>query len=166
MSKVKFVENLLFTLISNLTFKIIMPIATEISVGHPSHISVTSYGHPKQNSVTIGMRILLKLKMREKMKFFTIFTMLIVILRSFYIIYAEISCHLIVPLTSNSYIPPHLKPQTLLFLWRERDQNKSQKSFQAEHLDLIWEQSEKFWIWEPFLEKCKHKTLKIASKLI
>ena len=38
--------------------------------------------------------------------------------------------------TSKSSIPPHLKPHTLLFLWRRRDQNKSSKSFQAEHFRL------------------------------
>ena len=32
------------------------------------------------------------------MKFFRLFIMFLVILRSFYIIYVEISCHLIVPL--------------------------------------------------------------------
>ena len=69
----------------------------------PTQISVTSYGHPTLNSVTsnvpptlisvtIGTRILkLKLKMRVKMKFFRLFTMFIVILRSFYIIYFEIN---------------------------------------------------------------------------
>ena len=68
---------------------------------HPTHISVTSHGHPTLISVTIGMRILkLKIKMWVKMKFFRLFTMLILILRSFNIIHVEISCHLIVPLKS------------------------------------------------------------------
>ena len=83
------------------------------SYGHPTHISVTSYGHPTQNSVTsyghptlisvtIGTRILkLKLKMKVKMKFFTIFTMLIMILRSLYTIYVEISFQLIIPLINT-----------------------------------------------------------------
>ena len=75
---------------------------TQISVtsyGPPTQNSVTSYGPPTLISVTIGTRILkLKLKIRVKMKFFRLFTMFIVILRSFYIIYVEISCHLIVPL--------------------------------------------------------------------
>ena len=62
---------------------------------------VTSYGPPTLISVTIGTRILkLKLKIRAKMKFFTILTMFIVILRSFYITYVMISCHLIVPLSN------------------------------------------------------------------
>ena len=73
---------------------------TQISVtsyGAPTQNSVTSYGAPTLISVTIGTRILkLKLKMRVKIKFFRLFTMFIVILRSFYIIYVEISCHLIV----------------------------------------------------------------------
>ena len=87
---------------------------THISVtsyGHPTHISVTCYGHPTQNSVTsyghpslisvtIGTRILkLKLKRRLKIKFFTNFTVLIMILRSFYTIYVEISVHWIIPLS-------------------------------------------------------------------
>ena len=75
---------------------------TQISVtsyGPPTQNSVTSYGPPTLISVTIGTRILkLKFKIRVKMKFFTIFTTLIVILRPFYIIYVEISSHLIVPL--------------------------------------------------------------------
>ena len=79
---------------------------TQISVtsyGPPTQNSVTSYGPPTLISVTIGTRILkLKLKNRAKMKFFTILTMFIVILRSFYIIYVEISCHLIVPLSHLS----------------------------------------------------------------
>ena len=78
---------------------------TQISVtsyGPPTQNSVTSYGPPTLISVTIGTRILkLKLKIRVKIKFFRIFTMFIVILRSFYIIYVEISCHLIVPLTPS-----------------------------------------------------------------
>ena len=49
--------------------------------------------------MTIGTKILkFKLKMRVKMKFFRLFTMFLVILRSFYITYVEMSCHLIVPL--------------------------------------------------------------------
>ena len=79
---------------------------TQISVtsyGPPTQNSVTSYGPPTLISVTIGTRILkLKLKIRVKMKFFTILTMFIVILRSFYIIYVEISFHLTVPLMSDT----------------------------------------------------------------
>ena len=75
---------------------------TQISVtsyGHPTQNSVTSYGPPTLISVTIGTRILkLKLKMKLKMKLFTIFTVFIVILWSFYTIYVEISFHLIIPL--------------------------------------------------------------------
>ena len=37
------------------------------------------------------------------MEFFRLFTMFIMILRSFYIIYVEISCHLIVPLRMMSF---------------------------------------------------------------
>ena len=69
--------------------------------GHPTRIWVTTYGHPTQIWVTIGTRILKKkLEMRVKTKFFIIFTMCIVILRSFYIMYVEISFHLTVPLKS------------------------------------------------------------------
>ena len=66
--------------------------------GHPTLIWVTTYGHPTWIWVTIGMRILKKkLKMRMKTNFFTILTKCTVILRSFYIIYDEISFHLTVP---------------------------------------------------------------------
>ena len=70
--------------------------------GHPTQNSVTSYGPPTLISVTIGTRILkLKLKMWVKMKFFKIFTVFIMNLRSFYNIYIEIGCHLIVPLRAQ-----------------------------------------------------------------
>ena len=103
---------------------------THISVtsyGHPTHISVTSYGHPTQNpvtsygqptliSVTIGTSILkLKLKMKVKMKFFTIFTVFIVILRSFYTIYVEISFNLIVPLNASVELEILIVSSNLIF---------------------------------------------------
>ena len=44
---------------------------------------------------------MVKLKMTVKMRFFTIFAMFIV--RSFYIIFADISCHLIVPLNRGMF---------------------------------------------------------------
>ena len=73
------------------------------SYGPPTQNSVTSYGPPTLISVTIGTRILkLKLKMSVKIKFFTNFTLFIMILRSFNSKYVEISVHLIVPLCWNS----------------------------------------------------------------
>ena len=63
-------------------------------------ISVTSYGHSLRLSVPLIARILKKkIKMRMKMMFFTIFTMLIVILRDFYVIYVKMSLHVTVPLS-------------------------------------------------------------------
>ena len=57
------------------------------------------HGHPTLVSVKIGTRILkIKLKMRMKIKFISIFTMFTLILRPFNTIYVEISFHLIVPL--------------------------------------------------------------------
>ena len=93
---------------------------TQISVtsyGHPTQNSVTSYGPPTLISVTIGTRILkLKLKMWVKIKFFRLFTMFIVILRSFYIIYVEISYHLIVPLRNKGRVRvPQLRPNSNIF---------------------------------------------------
>ena len=73
------------------------------SYGHPLDSSVTSCGHPPRVSVPLIVRILKKkLKMRLKIIFFTIFTMLIVFLRVFHVIYVKISLHETVPLTHVS----------------------------------------------------------------
>ena len=70
------------------------------SYGLPVQISMTSLGLPSLVSMTIGTRIFKKkLKMRTKTNFFIIFTICTVILRSFFIIYDEISFHLAVPLS-------------------------------------------------------------------
>ena len=74
-----------------------------ISYGHPLDSSVTSCGHPLRVSVPLIARILKKkLKMRLKMIFFTIFTMLIKFLRGFHVTYVNISLQVTVPLISNS----------------------------------------------------------------
>ena len=70
------------------------------SYGHTLDSSVTSCGHPPRVSVPLIARILKKkLKMRTKKIFFTIFTMLILFLGVFYIIYVKISLHVTVPLS-------------------------------------------------------------------
>ena len=75
------------------------------SYGHPSQNSVTSYGHLTLISVIISTRILkLKLKIRVKMKLFTIFTVLIRIVGSFYTIYVNMSVHLILPESSRNLL--------------------------------------------------------------
>ena len=69
------------------------------SYGHNLNSSVTSCGPPPRVSVPLIARILKKnLKMRTKTLFFTIFTMLIVFMRVFDVIYVNISLHVTVPL--------------------------------------------------------------------
>ena len=75
------------------------PTISVTSYGHPLDSSVTSCGHPPRVSVPLIARILKKkLKMRLKMIFFTIFTMLIMFLRVFHVTYVKISLHVTVPL--------------------------------------------------------------------
>ena len=61
------------------------------NLGPPDLVSMTSLGDPNLVSVTIGTRIFKKKKFKKglKMIFLKIFTMFIVILRCFYIIYFE-----------------------------------------------------------------------------
>ena len=69
------------------------------SLGLPDLISMTSLGLPNLVSVTIGTRIFKKkFKKGVKTIFLKIFTMFIVILRCFYIIYVEMSRQCRVPL--------------------------------------------------------------------
>ena len=69
------------------------------SYGHNLNSSVTSCGPLLRVSVPLIARILKKnLKMRTKTLFFTIFTMLIVFMRVFDVIYVNISLHVTVPL--------------------------------------------------------------------
>ena len=76
------------------------PAISVTSCGHPLDSSVTSCGHPPGVSVSLIARILkIKLKMRMQMTFLTIFTMLIVLQRVFYLIYVKMSFHVIVPLS-------------------------------------------------------------------
>ena len=78
------------------------PTVSVTGYGHPLDRSMTSFGHPPRVSVPIIARILKKkLKMRVKKIFFTIFTMLILFLGFFYVIYVKISLHVTVPL--NQY---------------------------------------------------------------
>ena len=70
------------------------------SYGLPVLISLTSFGLPNLVSVTIGTRIFKKkFKKGVKTIFLKIFTMFIVILRCFYIIYVEMSRGCRVPLS-------------------------------------------------------------------
>ena len=67
----------------------------------PVQISMTSLGLPNLVSVTIGTKIFKKkFKKGTKANFFKIFTMYIVILRYFYIIYVKMSYQCRVPLRS------------------------------------------------------------------
>ena len=73
-------------------------------LGPPTLISMTSLGPPTLVSVTIGTRIFMeKVKKRVKLTFFKIFTMFIVILRWFYVIYVKTSWQCRVPLISNFF---------------------------------------------------------------
>ena len=75
------------------------PAISVTSCGHPLDCSVTSCGHPPGVSVSLIVRILkIKLKMRMKMTFLTIFTMLIVFLRV-YVIFVKINQYMTVPLS-------------------------------------------------------------------
>ena len=82
------------------------------SLGLPNLISMTSLGLPNLVSVTIGTRIFKKkFKKGTKTNFFKIFTMFIVILRCFYIIYVKMSYQCRVPLSGK-------KPTLKLYLHR------------------------------------------------
>ena len=72
------------------------------SLGLPNLVSMTSLGLPNLVSVTIGTRIFKKkFKKGTKTNFFKIFTMFIVILRCFYIIYVKMSYQCRVPNVTN-----------------------------------------------------------------
>ena len=72
------------------------------SLGHTNLISMTNLGLPNLVSVTIGTRIFKKkFKKRDEKIFFKIFTMFIVILRCFYIIYVKMSYQCRVPLRES-----------------------------------------------------------------
>ena len=75
------------------------PMISVTSYGHSLDSSVTSYGHSPRLSVTLIARILKKkLKMKMKIIIFTIFTMLIVFLKVFYVIYVNMVLHVRVAL--------------------------------------------------------------------
>ena len=79
------------------------------SYGHPLDSSVTRCGHPHRVSVPMIARILKKkLKIRLKMIFFIIFTMLIMFLRGFHVTYVKISLHVTVPLSTAILITKRL----------------------------------------------------------
>ena len=76
------------------------PTISVTSYGHSLDSSVTIYGHSPRLSVTLIARILKKkLKMKTKMMFFRIFTMLIMFLRVFYVINVKMGLHVTVPLS-------------------------------------------------------------------
>ena len=78
------------------------PTISVTSYGHSLDSSVTIYGHSPRLSVTLIARILKKkLKMKTKMMFFRIFTMLIMFLRVFYVIYVKMGLHVTVPLNKS-----------------------------------------------------------------
>ena len=90
------------------------PTISVVSYGHTLDSSVTSCGHPPRVSVPLIARILKKkLKMRTKKYFFTISTMLILLLRVFYIIYVKKSIH-VVPLKTSHLLQS--SPQIQLML--------------------------------------------------
>ena len=85
------------------------PKISATSYGHSFDSSVTSYGHSPRLSVTLIARILKKkLKMKTKMMFFRIFTMLIMVLRVFYVIYVKMGLHVTVPLSLTEQRPTQI----------------------------------------------------------
>ena len=116
------------------------PTISVTSCGHSLNSSVTSYGHSPWVSVTLIARILKKkLKMRIKMIFFTTFTMLIVILRVFWVIYVKMGLYVTVPLrlrnVSTAQTPLSVSHPTYT-LGRGGDQKLSQTTFKAEHFQF------------------------------